>query len=297
MAVDGGARLNVDPVTNAMTVPNDRRDSDGLRYSVVSSAAVPTPDQLRDAPQADPEIVGRVHTSLMGVPAEIQAQAQELTAGLPTEYDKVIAIQDHLRSLTHVVDPEDTPSGTDPAVRLLETREGSGGDFASAMALLARTLGVPSRVAIGFTSGERVDDPGDDTTSNLVTFKVTNHDAHAWTEIYFQGIGWVGFEPTPGQSMPLAERYTGTTQGQEVETSPEDCVAHGGTTIEVPNVVGLALSDAVLQARRAGLNVIGSGVPPDDPTGDDAVVRAQEPPAGSSIPEGACIGFRTSQRN
>lgn len=212
VTVDGGAPITVDLVTNAMTVPNERLDSDGLRYTVVSSVAVPTPEQLRAAPRADARIVGQTHASPDGVPAEIQAQALALTAGLPTDYDKVMAIHDHLRSFTHVGDPEIVPIGQSSAVRLLETQEGSASDFASAMALMARALGIPSRVAIGFTPGERVDG-GSDTASGRITFEVTSHDAHAWTEIYFQDVGWVGFEPTPGQTMPLAESYDGTTGG------------------------------------------------------------------------------------
>lgn len=86
----------------------------------------------------------------------------------------------------------------------------------------------------------------------------------------------------------------GLAQGQAAKASTEDCVAYGATTIEVPDVKGLALSDAIARARQAGMNVIDSGVPSKDPTGDDAVVLAQEPPAGLSVPEGACIGFRTS---
>ncbi len=216
IAVDDGAPITVNRETNTMTVPNERLDSNGLRYSVVSSAAVPTPDQLRGAPRVDPEIVGPTYTSPDGVPAEIQAHAHELAAGLTTDYDKVIAILDRLRSFTYVADPEAAPGGTDSAVRLLEAREGSDGDFASVMALLARALGIPSRVAIGFTPGEPVDGSGS-TAPGPVTFEVTNDDAHAWTEIYFQGVGWVGFEPTPGQTMPLAESYSGRPQSQEAD--------------------------------------------------------------------------------
>ena len=86
----------------------------------------------------------------------------------------------------------------------------------------------------------------------------------------------------------------GLADGQGATPTTEDCVADGVTTIEVPNVKGLALSDAIAHARQAGMNVIDSGVPSKDPIGDDAVVLVQEPPAGLSVPEGACIGFRTS---
>lgn len=210
LAVDGGFSVTVDPVTNAMTVPNDRLDSDGLRYSVVSSTPVPTPDQLRNAPRADADTISTIDTAREALPAEIRVQAQELTAGLPSDYDKVIALLDHLRSLDVADAPEPPPDGTDPAVHLLQTGEGSSDEFASALALLARALGIPSRVAVGFTPGEPLTGLGPGTAKGRVTFEVTNHDAHAWTEIYFEGIGWVGFEPTPVMTMPLADRYTPT---------------------------------------------------------------------------------------
>lgn len=75
--------------------------------------------------------------------------------------------------------------------------------------------------------------------------------------------------------------------------SPEECVADGPRTVDVPDVVALPLNEAAIRMQRAGLNVVGTGVPDGDPTGREAVVRAQEPPAGSRVPLGACIGFRT----
>jgi PASTA domain len=75
--------------------------------------------------------------------------------------------------------------------------------------------------------------------------------------------------------------------------SPEECVADGPATIDVPDGVGLPLTEAAIRMQRAGLNVVGTGTPSGDPTGQDAVVRAQEPPAGMRLPQGACIGFRT----
>lgn len=76
--------------------------------------------------------------------------------------------------------------------------------------------------------------------------------------------------------------------------SPEECVADGAATVEVPDAVGLTLNEAAIRMQTAGLNVVGSGTPSGDPTDEDAVVRAQEPPAGARVPAGACVGFRTS---
>ena len=75
--------------------------------------------------------------------------------------------------------------------------------------------------------------------------------------------------------------------------SPDECVAEGRRTIEVPDGISLPLTEAAIRMQRAGLNVVGTGTPSGDPTGQDVVVRAQEPPAGVRVPRGTCVGFRT----
>lgn len=77
--------------------------------------------------------------------------------------------------------------------------------------------------------------------------------------------------------------------------SPDECVADGPASVEVPDGVGLPLRDATIRMQVAGLNVVGTGTRAGDPADPHAVVRAQEPPAGSQVPEGACIGFRTGE--
>ena len=72
------------------------------------------------------------------------------------------------------------------------------------------------------------------------------------------------------------------------------CTAEGPGTVVVPDVVGTALAEAIDTAMAAGLDVVDSGTPPGDPTTDDALVTSQEPPAGARVPEGACLGFRTT---
>lgn len=76
--------------------------------------------------------------------------------------------------------------------------------------------------------------------------------------------------------------------------SPGECVADGPPTIEVPEALGLPLEEAAIRMQQAGLTVVGSGTAgAGDSTEPDAVVQAQEPPAGVSVPAGACVGFRT----
>ena len=72
--------------------------------------------------------------------------------------------------------------------------------FASTMAVMARTLGIPARVAVGFAPGEKLAKGG---------YLVGAHDAHAWPELYFQGVGWVRFEPTPLDRLAHRRRPAG----------------------------------------------------------------------------------------
>ena len=78
----------------------------------------------------------------------------------------------------------------------LQTRRGLCEQFASTFAVMARTLGIPSRVAVGFTPGELNGDG---------SYSVFGKNAHAWPEVWFDGIGWVDFEPTPPGAVPGLE--------------------------------------------------------------------------------------------
>lgn len=88
--------------------------------------------------------------------------------------------------------------GEPPLIQFVtSTRAGYCQHFAGAMALMARLLGIPSRVAVGFTSGRL----------EAGSWTITDHDAHAWVEVWFPGYGWVPFDPTPGRGT-LSTRYS-----------------------------------------------------------------------------------------
>src|SRR3954451_25491380 len=131
-----------------------------------------------------------VDLRLRGLYHCVLALARWLSAGAPTTDDKVAAMYVYLRSPLFTYDLNGAPTNGRDALRtfLLETRRGYCEQFASAMAVLARAINIPARVAIGFTPGTRNAD-GD--------WVITNRDAHAWPEIWFPNEGWVRFEPTP----------------------------------------------------------------------------------------------------
>ena len=132
-------------------------------------------------------------------------EAQRLRAGARTPYGAVVAIETWLRE-TGGFDYDETPpatGGLPPLAHFVaEGKRGYCQHFAGAMALMLRFLGIPARVAAGFTSGKR-EDGG---------WTVTDHNAHAWVEVWFPDYGWLAFDPTPGRGA-LAAAYSVSSSG------------------------------------------------------------------------------------
>jgi transglutaminase-like putative cysteine protease len=166
----------------------------GLSYRLRSEVLSPTAAQLADASPA-PLSVYTPNTALPShVPAYVRNLARTVTAGRLTRFEQAVALQQFFR-----VDGgfryslERSPgNGTSDLLRFLGTGKGSRvgycEQFAASMALMGRTLGIPSRVAVGFLRPDRI---------RADTYVYSTHDLHAWPEMYFGGVGWVRFEPTP----------------------------------------------------------------------------------------------------
>lgn len=159
------------------------------------------------------------------VPGNIQAVIDRAMAGVEdaTPYEQAVAIQNYLRSNAFTYS-EKTPvqdgydgSGMDVIKAFLDKKSGYCIHFASSMALMARVLDIPSRIVTGYSPGTAT---GESVTSSngtkLQEFTVTSRNAHAWPELYFSGVGWVAFEPTPGRGIPpvYAPSQVGPSQPQ-----------------------------------------------------------------------------------
>ena len=132
-------------------------------------------------------------------------QAKRLRAGARTPYGAVVAIETWLRSTGGFTYDESPPAsrGLPPLAHFIaKGKSGYCQHFAGAMALMLRFLGIPARVAGGFTSGKREGD----------SWIVTDHNAHAWVEVWFPGYGWLAFDPTPGRGS-LAANYSASSTG------------------------------------------------------------------------------------
>ncbi len=195
------ADVDWDGDSSSLVVGPGRETSDGLEYEVLSILPRLRPEDLSVGTAGlDTEFLARF-TRLPEATRPIADQYAAEAVGRESDaYAQALALQTWFRTgFRYSLDVRPGHS-TDALAGFLD-REGSRSgyceQFAGAYAALARSLGLPARVAVGFTPGERSeDDPG--------TFVVTGRNAHAWPEVYFAGVGWVPFEPTPGRGAPGA---------------------------------------------------------------------------------------------
>ncbi len=161
-----------------------------IRYEGFSVIPDLTAALLRAASGEYPAEVWETNLQLPALDPRIQELARRVTANAPTPYDKAVAIERYLQTnFRYTLDLTGKPRG-DPLARFLfETRAGHCEYFASAMTVMMRTLGIPTRYVNGFLPGEFNDVGGD--------YIVRESDAHSWVEVYFPGYGWLTFDPTP----------------------------------------------------------------------------------------------------
>jgi len=221
--VDAGRRVLANQRFASLTI--NQRLRQGFHYTVVSqvpqidAADLAGPVDYRDYPSLRPYL----ETGSLDQEVEQQADAVVAAKDADTPFKKALAIQDYLRSkeFRYNLNVPSLAAGGNQLRRFLtEVREGYCEQFAIAMAMMARQVGVPSRVAVGFTSGEIIDN----------TFQqVTTHDAHAWPELWFPKAGWVPFEPTPRADGTVSVP-TYTTPAGRVPTDEAGQTAQPQTT-------------------------------------------------------------------
>lgn len=219
---DGNWRY--DPISGTVWSEDDR--TAGLTYRVSAQEPDPTTGDLLDANQLDADDqVQRRFTSLPPVvPPEVARLVNDLTASARGPYERTRAIMefftDRANGFVYSLATEGGTSGND-LVDFLTNRQGYCQQYAAAMAVMLRFADVPARVAIGYTRGTR----------NAGLWTVSTDDAHAWVEVFFDGIGWVPFDPTPltaGRGINRAwEPVVGTAT--PTTTAPQSSVPGGAT--------------------------------------------------------------------
>ncbi len=180
----------------------------GQSYSVTSLQVSPTREQMR---KAGARSVGSLvdYTRLPAeVPVSIAREAHRVTDDMDTDYDKAIALQSYFNSGLFTYS-ETAPvaegfdgNGVNVLATFLEKKTGYCVHFSSAMAVMARSLGIPARIAVGYAPGA----PTGTRVDGKQLYEVSSELLHSWPELHFDGIGWVSFEPTPGRGVETSFR-------------------------------------------------------------------------------------------
>jgi transglutaminase-like putative cysteine protease len=245
-----------------LMVYSDKTPLSGLTYTVTSKAAAPSAQQLEQPPAATPSAA----TNFLGIPStgqqQLDALAIKITSGASTTLDKALALQSWFTSdglFKYSLNPN-VPDTTAGLIEFLtRTRRGYCQQFAVAMAMLARMVGIPSRIAVGYTAGA---------SRANGSWTVSTADAHAWPELYFPGSGWLRFEPTPGggdggQATAVEPAYAQTASsgpGSNGTPRPAPGIspgvrsgsASGGNLAKLKHLSGSAAGKTISPASRGG---------------------------------------------
>ncbi len=228
ISVDGDWRWD----GNTETVFSARDRTAGLNYEFTSQRVPYTGDLLAAAPPvSETSRLFEEYTAPDGpIRSQLRGLVEELAPSGRSQLDTVRAIEEHFDEANGFRYTERTTAGSsgDALVDFLANKQGFCEQYASAMAYLVRAAGIPARVAIGFARGREVQEG----SGNYIS--VNSRDAHAWVEVYFRGLGWVPFDPTPSagpgrtadtswEQQPDASAPTSST-GPSATTTPDGAV-------------------------------------------------------------------------
>ena len=227
-SVTGTADLQWSENSAALIVDKKRGTVEGLDYQVTSRYPDVTAQTISSTHGLVPKTIKTTDTHLpTDFPPDLTALAEKITVDESTTLGKARALQDYFLHTGGFTYSLDAPSGqsTNAIEAFLETRSGYCEQFAGTFAALARAIGLPTRVVVGFTTGE---------STGTGAYQVFAFNAHAWDEVYFAGIGWLSFDPTPGRGDPNAVSYSGITNPGQA--SPIDHSASVTSTTLAPPV-------------------------------------------------------------
>jgi transglutaminase-like putative cysteine protease len=201
------------------TLYSPRTTTKGRKYTIDFLRASYTPAELRRATPLD--AANPLQVQLTSVPKDevVVRLVNSLTKGASTPYDKVRAIYDYFsreHGFSYSLQTQAGTSGSDIQA-FLKNKVGFCQQYAAAMAWMVRVAGVPARVAFGFTRG----------TKSGNSWIITNRNAHAWTEVYLDGFGWVPFDSTPAAQVAGSARTGWAPDPDEPTTSPSSSAGAG----------------------------------------------------------------------
>ena len=236
-AVNGlDGRWSWDPST--LSIKGVDTNSRGQQYVVVSTVPTLTATLLARSSAPVRGISDEFIRPPAGVPDIVKTTADTITRDSRTAYSKAVAIQRYLRSpefsysLESPVQGGYDGNGLSVLADFLTQKSGYCVHYASAMAVMARVEGIPSRIAVGYAPGR----PTGQTVSvagqgALPEYEVDARDAHAWPELYFEGLGWVPFEPTPSRGVvPAYASDSSTSGGASTNQNNDDLIPSGAAS-------------------------------------------------------------------
>jgi hypothetical protein len=183
-------------IDHAQTLLNTDRDRPTGNYGGISDLSQPTLQELEQSSGEYPAEVQLRYTKLPDtLDPRIADLAHQITAKVKTPIEKAAAIQAYLSKYRYTLELPSQRQKDPVAYFLFERKAGHCEYFASAMAVLLREEGIPSRIVNGFRGGE-----WNELTGNFI---IRAKDAHSWVEVYFPGVGWYAFDPTPQGSLPV----------------------------------------------------------------------------------------------
>ena len=238
MDVDGDWRYDTSTM-DFMTTDDDTTTS-SISYSFTGVTVEPDAGLMDNAVSGAADVRSSYLEVSSEVSSEIRTLAAAVTGGATTRFRKAQALQQWFRedggfeySTAAIEGAED---GDLDAFLDESGRVGYCEQFAASMAIMARIIGIPARVAVGFLESRSI---GND------TYEFSSHDLHAWPELFFPGAGWVRFEPTPGARAEGVPSYTDVDLGQDESAAPSPSatrsseeLAPRGETAPAEEVVG-----------------------------------------------------------
>jgi transglutaminase-like putative cysteine protease len=232
-----GGNWRYEPV--GMTLVGDHgQNTRGERYEVTSLDVQPSAQQLASAPEPSAALKREYTKVPSRLPKVVARTAREITEGATSHYDEAVKLQDWfaVNGGFQYDTQVEVGRGPDAIAKFLEKKQGFCVHFSFAMAAMARTLGIPARVAVGFA-------PGTPQADGSVS--VSLRDAHAWPELYFEGVGWTRFEPTPTRGTVPSYTQPDTPSS----SLPEQALpSHGSST--APSAAASPSDDCTGRMRR-----------------------------------------------
>lgn len=196
----------------------DETDTADLRYELTGFAPEIDGARLADAPSTPLDVRGPMTNLPSNIPPVISQLARQVTADATSDYERMVQLQTWFRNsggFSYSLDQGDGSGLTQLARFITEEKVGYCEQFAAAMAVMGRTLGIASRVVVGFLEPEeRLDG----------RYVYTSDDLHAWPEMYFSGAGWVRFEPTPSARTGRPPSWTIDRTEPEPSAAPSAAV-------------------------------------------------------------------------